>query len=191
MKLLHIGSTGYIGAAVADALEANGHQVVPLVRRSETSTSTHLRVGDLADLPSLRDAVTEDIDGIVHTAAPSGDWSADTAAVDVLLDALGDDRVFSSTSAAPGYSVPPSPMPRRRKAHRRRRSRWSPAGRRSRRPSSARLAVASWSAPASPTAAAAASPRSCANGPPTATPDGSTTAPTPRGPPSTLTTSPI
>ena len=121
MKLLHIGSTGYIGAAVADALEANGHQVVPLVRRSETSTSTHLRVGDLADLPSLRDAVTEDIDGIVHTAAPLGDWSADTAAVDVLLDALGDDRVFvylsgtwvlgaSQPDAPASESSPPAPI---------------------------------------------------------------------------------
>ncbi len=121
MNLLLIGSTGYIGTAVADALEANGHQVVPLVRASETSTSPHQRIGDLADLPSLREAVTDDIDGIVHTASPLGNWSADTAAVDVLLDALGDDGVFvylsgtwvlgaSQPDAPVSESSPPAPI---------------------------------------------------------------------------------
>ena len=121
MNLLLIGSTGYIGTAVADALEANGHQVVPLVRPSETSTSPRQRIGDLADLPSLREAVTDDIDGIVHTSAPLGDWSADTAAVDVLLDALGDDGVFvylsgtwvlgaSQPDAPASESSPPAPI---------------------------------------------------------------------------------
>ena len=95
--------------------------MVPLVRPSETSTSPHQRIGDLADLPSLREAVTDDIDGIVHTAAPLGDWSADTAAVDVLLDALSEDGVFvylsgtwvlgaSQPDAPASESSPPAPI---------------------------------------------------------------------------------
>jgi nucleoside-diphosphate-sugar epimerase len=35
MKLLHIGSTGYIGSAVTRALTQAGHDVVGLLRPSE------------------------------------------------------------------------------------------------------------------------------------------------------------
>jgi len=96
MKLLHIGSTGYIGSAVTRSLTRAGHDVVGLVRPSEAGLPTHrpIRVGDLGDLPSLRDAVTEDIDGIVHTGAPLGDWSADALAVRTLLDVLRADGAF-------------------------------------------------------------------------------------------------
>ena len=90
MKLLHIGSTGYIGSAVSQALAQAGHEVVGLLRPSEGgSLSDHrIRIGDLTDLPSLRDALTDDIDGVVHTGAPLGDWTADTLAVRSLLDGL-------------------------------------------------------------------------------------------------------
>ena len=96
MKLLHIGSTGYIGSAVTRALTQAGHDVVVLLRPSEGgSQSGHrIRIGDLTDLPSLRDAVTEDIDGVVHTGAPLGDWTADALAVRTLLDGLRADGTF-------------------------------------------------------------------------------------------------
>ena len=51
MKLLHIGSTGYIGSAVSRALTQAGHDVVGLLRPSEGgSLSDHrIRIGDLTD----------------------------------------------------------------------------------------------------------------------------------------------
>ena len=96
MKLLHIGSTGYIGSAVSQALAHAGHEVVGLLRPSEGgSLSDHrIRIGDLTDLPSLRDALTDDIDGVVHTGAPLGDWTADALAVRTLLDGLRADGTF-------------------------------------------------------------------------------------------------
>ena len=80
MKLLHIGSTGYIGSAVSQALAQAGHDVVELLRPSQGgSLSDHrIRIGDLTDLASLRGALTDDIDGVVHTGAPLGDWTADS-----------------------------------------------------------------------------------------------------------------
>ena len=96
MKLLHIGSTGYIGSAVSQALAQAGHDVVELLRPSQGgSLSDHrIRIGDLTDLPSLRNAVTDDIDGVVHTGAPLGDWAADGLAVRTLLEVLRADGVF-------------------------------------------------------------------------------------------------
>lgn len=96
MKVLHIGSTGYIGTAVTRSLAQAGHEVVGLVRPSEVGSPTDrpIRVGDLTDLDSLRDGVTEDIDGIVHTGAPLGDWTADALAVRTLLDGLRRDGTF-------------------------------------------------------------------------------------------------
>jgi nucleoside-diphosphate-sugar epimerase len=93
MKVLLIGSTGYIGRAVARALEQADHIVVPLVRSagegsSPAPASGDVVVGDLSDTSSLRAAVTPDIDAVVHAGAPLGDWAADTAAVAALLDRL-------------------------------------------------------------------------------------------------------
>ena len=70
--------------------------MVGLLRPSEGgSLSDHrIRIGDLTDLPSLRDALTDDIDGVVHTGAPLGDWTADALAVRTLLDGLRADGTF-------------------------------------------------------------------------------------------------
>ncbi|MFD9904164.1 NAD-dependent epimerase/dehydratase family protein [Streptomyces sp. NPDC059063] len=100
MRVLVLGATGYIGSAVVSRLTQEGHDVVPLVK---DATALHpdvpVRVGDLADPASLRAAVTDDIDAVVHLAAPTGDEAVDTAAVEALLAPLrGTGRAFVYTS---------------------------------------------------------------------------------------------
>lgn len=98
MKVLLLGATGYIGSAVTKRLTLDGHDVVPLVR-AVTDADTPVRVGDLTDPESLRAAVTQDIDAVLNLATPTGDETADTAALDALLAPLrGTGRAFVYTS---------------------------------------------------------------------------------------------
>lgn len=72
MRVFLTGATGYIGAAVAEALRERGHDVAALVRPE--SDDGHLReigavviAGDLDSLPSLGETLAQ-YDTIVHTA---------------------------------------------------------------------------------------------------------------------------
>jgi nucleoside-diphosphate-sugar epimerase len=72
MRILLTGGTGYIGAAVLDALVRAGHHVTALVRDNEKAARVAARgalplVGNLNDPGSYR-AVAEGQDGYVHTA---------------------------------------------------------------------------------------------------------------------------
>ncbi|GGW14128.1 hypothetical protein GCM10018980_13670 [Streptomyces capoamus] len=100
MKVLVLGSTGYIGSAVVRRLTAEGHQVVHLVKdATRLPAEAQALVGDLADPASLRAAVTGDIDAVVNLATPTGDEAVDAAAVDALTDRLrGSGRAFVYTS---------------------------------------------------------------------------------------------
>ncbi|WP_329191790.1 MULTISPECIES: NAD-dependent epimerase/dehydratase family protein [unclassified Streptomyces] len=100
MKTLVLGSTGYIGSAVVRRFEAEGHQVVRLVKDAGRLPAGATGViGDLADPASLRTAVTDDIDAVVNLATPTGDEAVDTAAVDALTERLrGTGRAFVYTS---------------------------------------------------------------------------------------------
>lgn len=91
MKVLVLGSTGYLGSALTATLTAAGHEVVPLVRGDSPArpTATETRIGDLAAPATLRAAVTPDIDAVVHAAAPLGDWERERTAVQTMLGALG------------------------------------------------------------------------------------------------------
>ncbi|MEU7527448.1 NAD-dependent epimerase/dehydratase family protein [Saccharothrix sp. NPDC042600] len=88
-----IGATGYIGSAVAEALEARGHEVLALSRPGKPGRPGRpgrpggygLRSGDLADPASLC-AAAADVDVVVHAAPPLGDEQADTAAITALLE---------------------------------------------------------------------------------------------------------
>lgn len=87
MKVLVVGATGYIGAAVSGALAARGHAVTGL---SRTGGSPHPAVegvvGDLADPEGLaRAASTTDM--VVHAATPTGDEERDATALEALLGA--------------------------------------------------------------------------------------------------------
>ncbi|MFE3447661.1 NAD-dependent epimerase/dehydratase family protein [Nonomuraea sp. NPDC059194] len=85
MKVLVLGATGYIGGAVVERLVERGHEVAALVRQQrEIEGVKDVRTGDLADLGSLKAAVTDDIDAIVHAAVLTGDKAHDLASVEAL-----------------------------------------------------------------------------------------------------------
>ncbi|GIG63020.1 hypothetical protein Lfu02_73920 [Longispora fulva] len=99
MNVLVLGATGYIGSAVVRRLTREGHQIVALVKKSSAVVDAAIRVGDLTDPDSLRAAVTDDIDAVLHLATPTGQEEVDAAAVDALLDRLrGTGRPFVYTS---------------------------------------------------------------------------------------------
>src|SRR5262245_66503814 len=72
MRIFLTGATGYIGAAVLDALLRAGHDVTALVRNNEKARSVakrggHPIVGNLAEPEPLRGAA-EAQDGYIHAA---------------------------------------------------------------------------------------------------------------------------
>jgi len=92
MNVLLLGSTGYIGTAVADALVAAGHSVTGASRSGAGGVAV-----DLQDPAAVAALVTDEIDAVVHAAAPLGD--ADLPLIDALVEALGgSDRPFLWTS---------------------------------------------------------------------------------------------
>ncbi|WP_439680728.1 NAD-dependent epimerase/dehydratase family protein [Embleya sp. MST-111070] len=100
MKVLVLGSTGYIGTAVTRRLIEDGHTVVPFLKTGTPSEpGVDARFGDLTDPDSLVDAITDDIEAVVNLATPTGDEQADAAAVDALTAPLhGTGRAFVYTS---------------------------------------------------------------------------------------------
>jgi len=103
MRVLILGATGYIGSVVTERLAARGHDVVALTRSGAPARQLahvhSIRIGDLTAPGSLTDAVTADIDAVVHVATPSGDAAVDATAVAALLEPLrGTGRGFLYTS---------------------------------------------------------------------------------------------
>jgi nucleoside-diphosphate-sugar epimerase len=101
MRVLLIGAGGYVGAAVAERLTAEGHEVVALARPGSTRPAVPFerRFGDLKVPASLTAAVTADIDGVIHAGTPTGDARMDAAAITALTAALhGTIRPFVYTS---------------------------------------------------------------------------------------------
>src|SRR5207244_10805277 len=107
MRIFLTGATGYIGAAVLDALVRGGHDVTALVRNNEKARRVakrggHPVIGDLADAESYR-AAADAQDGYVHTAfdARSGRGVAiDRLVIDTLLEAARRPRTSGATAAA-------------------------------------------------------------------------------------------
>lgn len=102
-RVLVIGATGYIGTVVVEHLLAAGHDVVALLRPGPKPRGlpddVAVRAGDLRDPASLVDAVTADIDAVLHLATPVGDEGTDRAALEALLSALrGSGRTLLYTS---------------------------------------------------------------------------------------------
>ncbi|MEV0646999.1 NAD-dependent epimerase/dehydratase family protein [Phytomonospora sp. NPDC050363] len=84
MKVLVVGATGYIGAAVVHALVTRGDAVVAMSRSGKSPhEGAEGVVGELADTEVLSAAAGE-ADAVVHATAPTGDESVETAAIDAL-----------------------------------------------------------------------------------------------------------
>jgi nucleoside-diphosphate-sugar epimerase len=105
MKVFLTGATGYIGSAVAEALQLAGHDVLGLARSEEAARKlkekqieTHR--GDLSDAESVGLAC-HDADAVIHLACPGDATSErlDRILVDAVLDELeGTNKPFIYTS---------------------------------------------------------------------------------------------
>lgn len=90
MRVFLTGGTGYVGAAVLDALVRSGHHVDALVRNSEGAARVQARgahpvLGDVMQTASWADAAAA-ADGAIHAAAQYGPKARDfdAAAVEAL-----------------------------------------------------------------------------------------------------------
>lgn len=95
MKVLVTGATGYVGAAVCEALREAGHQVVGMTRSPGKAGELESRgygavVGDVRDASALSRAAGA-VDGVVHAARDAGPDSGavERAAVEILIEVLG------------------------------------------------------------------------------------------------------
>jgi nucleoside-diphosphate-sugar epimerase len=111
MRIFLTGATGYIGAAVLDALVRGGHDVTALVRNNEKAAQVASRggrpvVGNLAEPDSYRPAA-EAQDGYIHTAFDAGSGKGpaiDRVALDTLLAAARRPRTAGS-NAPPRFFI--------------------------------------------------------------------------------------
>src|SRR5712691_7565698 len=107
MRIFLTGATGYIGAAVLDALVRGGHDVTALVRDNEkaariTARSGHPVIANLADPASFRGAA-EAQDGYVHAAfdyASGRGPEIEKAALEAIIAAARRPRTTASTAPA-------------------------------------------------------------------------------------------
>lgn len=105
MKVFLTGATGYIGSAVAQALQAAGHEVIGLARSDEAEQKLRRRGVTPArgDLSTPRDlaALARQTDGTIHTGfamSPQG-GAIDRAAIEAILEGLkGSGKPFVYTS---------------------------------------------------------------------------------------------
>lgn len=113
MRIFVTGGTGYVGAAVVDALVRGGHHVDALVRNSEKAADIQARgaypvLGELGSPATYADAAAA-ADGSVHAAI---EYSArgpelDALAVDTLLQMSRGGRFFIYTSGV--WALGPCP----------------------------------------------------------------------------------
>ena len=100
MKILVTGATGFIGAAVAQKLSQQGHEVVALSRSDAAAAKLQaagLRpvAGDFADPASLAEPASQ-VEAVVSTASigqvegSPDSFAKDRDAVAVMIKALGD-----------------------------------------------------------------------------------------------------
>jgi len=112
MRIFLTGATGYIGAAVLDALVRGGHDVTALVRDNEKARRVakrggHPVIGNLADLESFRGSA-DGQDGYVYAAfdSTSGRGPAiDQAALETLISAARRPRTANAAAPAKRFLI--------------------------------------------------------------------------------------
>jgi nucleoside-diphosphate-sugar epimerase len=111
MRIFLTGATGYIGAAVLDALVRAGHDVTALVRDNQkaarvTARGGHPVVGNLADPESFRSAADAQ-DGYIHTAfdTTGAGPAIDKAALAAILHAAIRPRTAASTAPSQRFVI--------------------------------------------------------------------------------------
>lgn len=105
MEVFLIGATGYIGSAVADALQAAGHTVIGLARSDDAAQRLEARgirafIGDLNDPARVAQGAYE-ANAVIYAASASGPDTpqTDLKAVEAILSALdGTGKPFIYTS---------------------------------------------------------------------------------------------
>lgn len=112
MRIFLTGSTGYVGAAVLDALARAGHDVTALVRDNEkarrvAARGAHPVIGNLAEPDSFKGAA-EAQDGYVHTAYDSASGkgpAVERAALETLIAAAKRPRTAGSVAPAKRFII--------------------------------------------------------------------------------------
>src|SRR5262249_36039526 len=112
MRIFLTGATGYIGAAVLDALVRSGHDVTALVRNGEKARlvakrGAHPVIGDLAEPDSYRPRADAQ-DGYGHPACAGGAGegpSIDRVVLDTILAAARRPRTAGAQSPAKRFIV--------------------------------------------------------------------------------------
>jgi nucleoside-diphosphate-sugar epimerase len=112
MRVFLTGATGYVGAAVLDALIRGGHTVTALVRDHEKAHRVASRggqpvIGNLADPNSYR-AAAEAQDGYVHAAVDKASGrgpSVEKLALDTIIAAAKRPRTSGSTAPAKRFVI--------------------------------------------------------------------------------------
>jgi nucleoside-diphosphate-sugar epimerase len=105
MRIFLTGATGYVGAAVLDALLRGGHRITALVRDSEkaeriAARGAHPVIGNLGDVESFRGAA-DGQDGYVHTAfdsMPGRGPTIEKLAVETILAAAKRPRTAGASA---------------------------------------------------------------------------------------------
>jgi nucleoside-diphosphate-sugar epimerase len=104
MRIFLTGATGYIGAAVLDALVRGGHDITALVRDNEKARrvakrGAHPVIGNLAEPDSFRGSVDAQ-DGYVHAAYDSSSGrgpAIEQAALEAIIGAAQRPRTSGAT----------------------------------------------------------------------------------------------
>ena len=129
MKVFLTGGTGYIGSAVAQALQAAGHEVLGLARSDKAEQALRRRgiIPAHGDLSNPRDLapLARQTDGTIHAGfamVPQG-GAIDRAAIESILDGLKDSGkpfvytsgvwVFGNTGSRPANetsALDPTPL---------------------------------------------------------------------------------
>src|SRR5689334_11390705 len=112
MRIFLTGATGYIGAAVLDALVRGGHDVTALVRNNEKARNVakrggHPVIGNLAEPESYRGAADAQ-DGYVHAAydSRSGQGPAiDRTALETIIAAARRPRTSGAPTSATRFII--------------------------------------------------------------------------------------